>query len=200
MRRLPFVFLLSLILLAAACGGAASPAPATPGIGDQPTDPPSGGQPTDVPPSDGPTAEPTDDGSAGTGGWSLADLVAGQWTSGSLKFGISGSESANQDLDLQGGGSITAQGFTLLVFGNADPWVVQLVFASAGGSEQSGFAISGPVITGGSPDDGVCTFDLSRRDSSAVEGTVECNDAPALTQSGTSAGMVDIKLSFKAQR
>ncbi len=183
MRRLTLGLSLTAILLAA-CAGASTPAPGS-------TQDPGAG-PTVAPPTEGPTADP---GSTDGGVINPGDILAGEWKSGSVEVQLRDGYDASFTLDLQPG-SFTAAGTSYLAYGDGTPWIVQVVFE---GETGDGFVLTGPVLSGGGTDDGNCTFQVDRNDSSAIEARIECTDTGGI-EGATVHESLDVKLTVRASR
>lgn len=177
------VLLVALVLLAVVAGCGGTPAPGTSasvGAATTPAAP--------EPPGDG------------DGAVDNPPLVAATYTTGKLHLEISGDVNKTLDLPLQANVSFTAEGTTILSYGDA---------TGAGGgvilsAEVNGFTVSSTEIAlgGSNQDANVCAVVVTQSDASRVAGTIDCRGILGVVTAGTNPQnvTVDVRGTFEASR
>lgn len=166
----------------AACGGTATAPP------DNATQPPGGGVPA------------TSDAGPGSGGtnsgFEVPPIADGVFESGTLQFGITGEYSAGEELPLDEG--LASGGVTRLAFGQ-DP--IAVVISYFEGSNLTSFVITtGDFFTGGQSGDGLCSWEITRNDESALEGSISCATTGTQGDAVEDPKDIQITLAFMATR
>jgi hypothetical protein len=178
------VLLVAVVLLAvvAGCGGTATPG----------TNASVGAATTPAPV----TQPPDDDGTDATN----PPLVPATYTTGTLHLEVTGDVNKTLDLPLQANVSFTAEGSTILSYGDA---------SGAGGgvilsADVNGFTVSSTEIAlgGSNQDANVCAVVVTQSDASRVAGTIDCRGILGVVPSGTNPQnvTVDVRGTYEASR
>jgi hypothetical protein len=135
-------------------------------------------------------------GDGGSGGIGIT-LPDGAWSGGDLHVSISGDADASYDAPLNGPGSYTNGGETILSYIDADGSVSVGVAINA-----DSFSISvttAELVAGGGTTTN-CTVEYHTANDNNIDADFSCPNSPAFTMTGTSGGTVNLEGSLTASR